>query len=100
MIHSVEKVNGKILWSNLHLLFWLSLLPFSSGWMGENHFAQNTVFIYGVNLLCCAIAYTILTRTLVHVHGQNSKFTKSLGSDFKGKISVVFYALGLIFCFF
>lgn len=65
MIHSVEKVNGKILWSNLHLLFWLSLLPFSSGWMGENHFARNTVFIYGVNLFCCAFAYTILTRTLV-----------------------------------
>lgn len=99
MIHSVEKVNGKILWSNLHLLFWLSLLPFSSGWMGENHFAQNTVFIYGVNLLCCAIAYTILTRTLVKAHGQNSNFTKSLGSDFKGKISVAFYVLGLIFCF-
>lgn len=99
MIHSVEKINGKILWSNLHLLFWLSLIPFSTGWMGENHFAQNTILIYGVNLLMCAVSYTILTKSLVRTHGHNSAFTKSLGSDFKGKISVALYVLGILSSF-
>ena len=95
MFHSVEKINGKILWANLHLLFWLSLLPFSTGWMGENHFSQNPMILYGLNLLFCGAAYFILAQVLLKLHGSDSRFSKSLGSDLKGRISVVFYILGI-----
>jgi uncharacterized membrane protein len=90
-LHAVKKVNGRILWANLHLLFWLSLVPFVTGWMGENHFAALPVACYGIVLLGSAIAYTILTRTLISLHGTHSTLAQALGSDVKGKLSLVCY---------
>lgn len=100
MIHAVEKINGLVLWANLHLLFWLSLLPFTTGWMGENHFSQAPVLLYGINLLMCALAYTGLVYSLVQVHGAQSSFQKKLGRDIKGKLSVGLYVLGITLTFF
>jgi uncharacterized membrane protein len=95
LLHAVQHVNGRILWANLHLLFWLSLIPFVTGWMGENHFAAWPVAFYGVVLLCAAIAYFILTRVLISYHGRDSALAKALGKDFKGKVSMLFYALAI-----
>src|SRR5919107_1563768 len=95
LLHAVRHVNGRVLWANLHLLFWLSLIPFVTGWMGENHFAAWPVALYGVVLLFAAIAYFILTRVLVAHHGTGSALAKALGKDFKGKVSVVLYAAGI-----
>lgn len=95
LLHAVKSVNGRILWANLHLLFWLSLIPFVTGWMGENHFAAWPVALYGVVLLFAAIAYFILSRALVSYHGLNSALAKALGKDFKGKVSVVCYAVAI-----
>jgi TMEM175 potassium channel family protein len=92
LLHAVRHVNGRILWANLHLLFWLSLIPFVTGWMGENHFAAWPVAFYGAVLLFAAIAYFILTRVLIAYHGRDSTLAKALGKDFKGKVSVLFYA--------
>jgi len=89
LLHAVEHVNGGILWANLHLLFWLSLTPFVTAWMGENHFARGPVALYGVVMLCAAIAYFILVRALLRLHGRDSVLATALGSDFKGKISMV-----------
>lgn len=91
MLFAIHKVNGKILWANLHLLFWLSLLPFATGWMGENNFTSLPVALYGVVLLMAAIAYFILARALIHHHGVDSKLAKAFGKDVKGKISTVIY---------
>ena len=95
----VERVSGGVLWANLHLLFWLSLIPFATAWMGENHFAAVPVAIYGVVLVFAAIAYFILTRTLLRIHSPDSTLATALGRDFKGKISIVIYlaAIGLTF---
>ena len=95
LIHAAQQVNGKVLWANLHLLFWLSLVPFVTAWMGENHFAQWPVALYGVILLLSGIAYSILVRTLLTLHGPESLLANALGSDFKGKISVVIYAVAI-----
>ena len=95
MFHAVEQVNGKILWANLHLLFWLSLVPFVTGWMGENHFAALPTAVYGVVLICAAIAYTILQFTIIKHHGPSSKLATAVGNDFKGKLSLVFYAIAI-----
>lgn len=95
LLHAVRHVNGRILWANLHLLFWLSLIPFVTGWMGENHFAAWPVAFYGAVLLLAAIAYFILTRVLISYHGRDSALAKALGKDFKGKVSVVFYATAI-----
>ncbi|GAB2909533.1 TMEM175 family protein [Paralcaligenes sp. KSB-10] len=95
MLHLVNKVNGTILWANLHLLFWLSLLPFTTGWMGENHFAPAALFLYGLNLLCCAIAYVILQNLIVRSQGADSPLAHAVGADKKGKISPVLYLLGI-----
>lgn len=95
----VQKVGGGVLWANLHLLFWLSLMPFATGWMGENHFAKAPVAIYGVVLLCAAIAYFILTRALLAHHAGDSLLAKALGCDFKGKISIVIYAAAIALTF-
>ncbi|HKO97280.1 MAG TPA: TMEM175 family protein [Pyrinomonadaceae bacterium] len=89
LIHAVEHVNGGVLWANLHLLFWLSLIPFVTAWMGENHFAEWTVVFYGIVLLFAAIAYFILVRVLLSLHGRESLLATAMGSDFKGKISMV-----------
>lgn len=99
LLHAVRQVNGRILWANLHLLFWLSLIPFVTGWMGENNFAPWPVAFYGVVLLLAAIAYFILTRVLISCHGTDSVLAKALGKDFKGKVSVVFYAVGIALSF-
>jgi uncharacterized membrane protein len=95
LLHAVRHVNGRILWANLHLLFWLSLIPFVTGWMGENHFTAWPVALYGVVLLCAAIAYFILSRVLILEEGTDSALAKALGKDFKGKVSAVFYAVAI-----
>jgi TMEM175 potassium channel family protein len=91
MLKASHRIDGRVLWANLHLLFWLSLVPFVTGWMGENHFAAIPVALYGIDLLAAAIAYYILARALVAVNGANSTIGVALGRDFKGKISVVIY---------
>lgn len=95
LFQSVQKVSGGILWANSHLLFWLSLIPFSTAWMGEHEFATWPVVLYGINLLACAIAYTTLVQVLLSHHAKDSTLAKALGSDFKGKISLVFYIVGI-----
>ena len=92
LLQVAEHVNGSVLWANLHLLFWLSLTPFVTNWMGENQFAAWPVALYGGVLLCAAIAYFILVRTLLSLHGLESVLATALGRDFKGKISIVFGA--------
>lgn len=99
LLHVTHKINGKVMWANNHLLFWLSLLPFSSGWMGENQFAPLPAAIFGVDLLMAAIAYYILARCLVNLHGRDSTIGRALGMDAKGKISVVVYALAIPLAF-
>lgn len=96
LIHAAQKVNGAILWSNMHLLFWLSLVPFSTAWMGENHFEPNTVALYGVILSFAAFAYYILVRTLIAHHGKDSTLARAIGSDFKGKLSLCLYILAVV----
>jgi uncharacterized membrane protein len=95
MLHTVGKVSGGILWANLHLLFWLSLFPFSTGWMGENHFAPLPTAMYGVVLLMAALAYWLLQRTIIISQGNGSLLARAVGKDFKGKASQVFYALAI-----
>ena len=95
MLHATERVNGAILWANLHLLFWLSLIPFGTGWMGENHAAPLPTALYGVFLLMAAIAYTILQTTIIAHEGPHSKLHEAVGGDFKGKISIVLYVTAI-----
>jgi uncharacterized membrane protein len=99
MFHAVKHVGGAVLWANLHLLFWLSLVPFVTGWMGENHFEKVPVFAYGLVLLGAAIAYTILVRSLLRLHGADSTFARALGGDFKGWISLAFYIAAPLLAF-
>jgi TMEM175 potassium channel family protein len=99
LLQAVERVNGNILWANLHLLFWLSQVPFATGWMGENHFAPLPEALYGFVLLMSAIAYYILVRAILAHHGRDSRVATALGGDFKGKISVVFYLFALPLAF-
>ena len=91
LLHTVHKVDGGILWANMHLLFWLSLVPFTTGWMGENYFAGKPTLLYGVSLLLPGIAYYILQLTIVRSHGKDGHLGRALGSDFKGKASIVLY---------
>jgi len=91
MFQAVRHVGGWVLWANLHLLFWLSLMPFATGFMGENNFETVPVMVYVLDLIMCAVAYTILVIALVGQHGRNSEFAKALGSDTKGKISLGVY---------
>lgn len=100
MMHTVKRVTGDILWANLHLLFWLSLVPFVTGWMGENHFAPIPMALYGFILLMAGVAYYILQGRILKKHGPNSILAKALGSDLKGKLSPVLYTLGIISTFF
>ncbi|SFH73448.1 Uncharacterized membrane protein [Collimonas sp. OK307] len=99
MLHAVQKINGSVLWANLHLLFWLSLIPFATGWMGENHFSEVPVALYGVVLLMAGVAYYILSRTLINLHGKESVLAQAVGNDFKGKLSVIAYAVAIPFSF-
>lgn len=95
MLQVAKHVNGGVLWANQHLLFWLSLIPFVTSWMGENSLAPWPVSLYGVDLLMCGVAYYILTRTLLIANRDEPEFALRLGSDFKGKISVVIYAVAI-----
>lgn len=100
MFQITKRVNGKVLWANLHLLFWLSLIPFVTGWMGENHFAPLPIAAYGVVLLCCAIAYAILQYSIVsQEEGVNEVLASAVGRDIKGKISPVMYLLAIPLAF-
>jgi len=99
LMHAVQKVNGKILWANMFLLFWLSLVPFVSGWMGENGFAEIPVAFYGGVLLMCALAYAILEYQLIAQHGQESIIARAISKDWKEKASLIMY-LGGIACAF
>ena len=91
----VKQTDGRILWANMHLLFWLSLVPFATGWMGENHFAALPVMLYGAVFLLAAVAYYVLARALVARHGPQSELAVALGKDVKGKASIVLYVLAL-----
>jgi uncharacterized membrane protein len=95
MLHVATRVNGKVLWANLHLLFWLSLVSFATGWMGENHFAPLPTAVYGAVLLCSGVAYLILQRALIAVEGRDSRLAAAIGRDVKGKISAVLYAVAI-----
>ena len=99
LMHTVERVNGAILWANMHLLFWLSLIPFATGWMGENRFAVLPTALYGLALLMPALAYYGLQKVIIRAQGPNSTLAAALGGDFKGKISPLLYvaAIGLAF---
>lgn len=99
LLQATKQINGKILWANMHLLFWLSLISFATAWMGENHFAPLPTAVYGIVLLAAAIAYFILQNQIIAEEGENSRLAAALGSDFKGKISPLFYiaAIGLAF---
>jgi uncharacterized membrane protein len=99
LLHAAKNVNGRVLWANLHLLFWLSLIPFVTAWMGENHFAKWPVALYGILLLFAAIAYFILVKALLTLHGPDSLLARALGADFKGKISIVVYLLAIPLAF-
>ncbi len=94
-MQAVSKVTGRVLWTNMHLLFWLSLVPFVTGWMGENNFARWPVAIYGFVLLMAGVAYYLLAHSLAGTHGKNSTIAKALGNDWKGKLSVAVYAAGV-----
>jgi uncharacterized membrane protein len=100
MLHSTTSVNGKILWANLHLLFWLSLIPFATGWMGENHFAKATMTVYGILLFMSGLAYWTLQNIIIKSHGKNSILSKAIGSDLKGKASLVLYLIAIAFSFY
>jgi len=99
MFHAVRHVTGAVLWGNLHLLFWLSLMPFTTGWMGENHFAPLPVALYGADLFMCAVAYFILVRALIAVHGSGSEFAARVGTDWKGKVPLAGYAIATALAF-
>lgn len=99
LLQAARRVNGRILWANLHLLFWLSLIPFVTGWMGENHFASMPVALYGIVLLASAIAYFILSLTLIAHKDNQSVLLKALDKDLKGKISMVFYIAAILLAF-
>jgi uncharacterized membrane protein len=95
MMHVAPRVNGAILWANLHLLFWLSLVPFVTGWMGENHFAPAPTALYGVVLLMAALAYWILLRAVISMQGRDSLLARAVGNDLKGNISPVIYLIAI-----
>ena len=95
MLHTVQKVSGPILWANLHLLFWLSLVPFVTGWMGENHFAATPLAMYGVVMLMAAIAYWILQRAIIQTQGAHSVLRSAVGKDWKGYLSPVCYVVAI-----
>ncbi len=96
LLHATKSVNGAILWANLHLLFWLSLTPFTSAWMGESHFAAAPVALYGGALMMCAVSYTILVQLLIRHDGQDSVVARAIGKDTKGWLSLAAYITGII----
>ncbi|MCB1499610.1 MAG: DUF1211 domain-containing protein [Bauldia sp.] len=99
LLQAAKHVDGRVLWANLHLLFWLSLMPFVTGWMGENHFAPIPVALYGIDLLMSGIAYYLLVHALLAVNGQDSALARAIGKDFKGRISVAVYVVAIALAF-
>ena len=99
MLHTVTRVSGSILWANLHLLFWLSLVPFTTGWMGENQFAPAPTALYGVVLLMAAIAYWLLQQAIIAAQGPGSLLAAAVGRDRKGKVSPLLYLLAILLAF-
>lgn len=99
LLHATQRVNGATLWANLHLLFWLSLVPFTTAWMGENHFAAWPVAVYGIVLLLAGVAYFVLTKALIKLHGRSSTLAISIGQDRKGKISIALYFIAIPLAF-
>jgi|ERR1035438_2515532 uncharacterized membrane protein len=99
MLHTCEKVTGRILWANLHLLFWLSLFPVTTAWIGENPFAEASSVLYGLVLLMAAIAYWILQETIIAAQGPDSLLKKAVGADWKGKVSPAVYLIGIVAAF-
>ncbi len=99
LLQAITQVDGRVLWANLHLLFWLSLIPFATAWVGENQFAAWPVALYGAVLLLAAVAYFILVRALISLHGKGSALATAVGRDFKGKVSLVIYAAAIPFAF-
>jgi uncharacterized membrane protein len=99
LLHATQRVNGVTLWANLHLLFWLSIIPFTTAWMDENHFQPWPVAVYGMVLLMAGVAYFVLTTCLLHLHGRDSTLAASIGSDRKGKVSVLVYAAAIPLAF-
>ena len=100
LMHAAHKIDGKVMWANMHLLFWLSLMPFASGWMGENHFTTLPTALFGVILLMAGVAYYILSQCLIKFHGKDSTLAKAVGNDAKGIISMIVYAIGIVLSFF
>src|SRR5215831_9173723 len=100
MLHTVDRVNGKILWANLHLLFWLSLVPFVTSWTGQNRFAALPTALYGVVFIMAAVAYIILQQCIINLQGPNSRLAAAIGNDVKGKISLLLYGVGIPVAFF
>ena len=99
MLHATDRINGGILWANLHLLFWLSLVPFATAWMGENHFSSWPTAVYGIVMLCAGVAYYILQTAIVRAQGPGSKLARAIGADRKGKLSPVLYAAAIPLAF-
>jgi uncharacterized membrane protein len=99
LLHTITNVTGGVLWANLHLLFWLSLIPFATGWMGENHFSSVPLALYGFVLLMCAFAWWLLQTRLVVMQGRKSPLALAVGRDLKGKISPIFYVVGIVSAF-
>jgi len=99
LLHAVRHVDGRILWANIHLLFWLSLTPFATAWMGDSHFATLPVALYGVDLFMAAVAFTILVRLLISRHGERSAIARAIGADRKGWISLAMYGLAIPLAF-
>ena len=99
MLYITDQINGRILWANMHLLFWLSLIPFVTGWMGENHFASLPTAVYGVVMLAASIAYYILQKLIIAQQGANSKLKAAVGKDIKGKLSPLIYVVAIALAF-
>jgi uncharacterized membrane protein len=99
MLHTVDRINGSILWANHHLLFWLSLVPFTTGWMGENHWAPLPTAVYGAVLLMAGIAFLILEKTIIRHQGAHSKLKAAVGKDIKGKLSAALYVIAIPLAF-
>jgi uncharacterized membrane protein len=99
MLHAADRINGKVLWANLHLLFWLSLIPFVTGWMGQNHYEPIPTAAYGIVMLCCGMGYYILAHTLIGAQASDSRLARAIGRDRKGKVSVALWAIGSVLAF-
>src|SRR5687767_15167068 len=99
LLHATHRVNGPVLWANLHLLFWLSLIPFTTGWMGENHFAELPTALYGFVLFMAAVAYWLLEHAIIAEQGRDSLLAVAVGRDWKAKLSLLLYALGIALAF-